>query len=295
MKSACNQVKLSDKSKMVACMSTPAGDFQPNTAIFGLKNLPHFFTKLTDLIFQDLRGKYLAYYQDDLLIYSNNVEDHLIHIEEVIKRIERANLTTDPKKTHLFKDKVEFLGYTLTRQGIDTVTHNIAKINNFDAFKSKRDCKSFLGIINYYRKHIKNFARISKPILDLTRKDITKFKWNKEAQEAVDTLKTLVTTAPILSYPIINSKHPLILTTDASSIGCAYELSQKQYSDITNKYIERPICFGGTTLKDNQKKWSSCEMELFGLTYAIKKLDVYLRGIKFIVRTDRKSLLYLKK
>ena len=294
MKSAYNQVKLSDKSKMVACMSTPAGDFQPKTAIFGLKNLPHFFTKLTDLIFQDLRGKYLAYYQDDLLIYSNNVEDHLIHIEEVIKRIERANLTADPKKTHLFKDKVEFLGYTLTRQGIDTVTHNIAKIKNFDAFKSKRDCKSFLGIINYYRKHIKNFARISKPILDLTRKDITKFKWNKEAQEAVDTLKTLVTTAPILSYPIINSKHPLILTTDASSIGCAYELSQKQYSDITNKYIERSICFGGTTLKDNQKKWSSCEMELFGLTYAIKKLDVYLRGIKFIVRTDHKSLLYLK-
>ena len=154
MKSAYNQVKLSDKSKMVACMSTPAGDFQPKTAIFGLKNLPHFLTKLTDLIFQDLRGKYLAYYQDDLLIYSNNVEDHLIHIEEVIKRIERANLTADPKKTHLFKDKVEFLGYTLTRQGIDTVTHNIAKIKNFDAFKSKRDCKSFLGIINYYRKHI---------------------------------------------------------------------------------------------------------------------------------------------
>ena len=108
MKSAYNQIKLSDKSKMVACMSTPAGDFQPKTAIFGLKNLPHFFRKLTDLIFQDLRGKYLVYYQDDLLIYSNNVEDHLIHIEEVIKGVKYSDVTA-------FHKKCIFLDYTTCR------------------------------------------------------------------------------------------------------------------------------------------------------------------------------------
>ena len=294
LKSAYNQIPLSERSKQIAVMTTAAGDFRWKRACFGLKNLPFFFTKLIDLIFQDLKGKYLCYYQDDLILFSNSFDSHLSDVEEVLRRLKRANLTADPKKTHLFKEKVEFLGYTLSKEGIDTVSHNIDKIMKFDAFRSKKDCRAFLGIMNYYRRHICDFGRISKPIVDLTKKCITKFKWTAEAQNAVNILKNKITTSPVLGYPDLNSEHPLILTTDASSIGVAFELSQKQYSDVTGKYIEKPISFGGTTLKDNQKKWSSCEMELFALTYAINKMDVYLRCNYFIVRTDHKSLIYLK-
>ena len=97
--------------------------------MFGLKNLPHIFSQLTDLIFQDIKHKFMGYYQDDLLIFYESFTSHNLHIAEVLRRLRTAGLTADPQKTHLCQSSVKFLGFTLSRYGIYTAEHNIEKKN----------------------------------------------------------------------------------------------------------------------------------------------------------------------
>ena len=120
-----------------------------------------------------------------------------------------------------------------------------------------------------------------------------KFKWTKEAQESFEILRDKLIHAPLLAYPDMTSQHEFIVTVDTSSTGIGFTLSQHQYSEKIKKLIEIPIMYGGTNLKHNQKKYGSTELELLGLTYAIGKLDNYLRGHKFKIYSDHKALGYL--
>ena len=290
LKAAYNQIPLSKRSQEICTFTCASGNFSPTTAIFGLKNLPHIFSQLTDLIFQDIKHKFMGYYQDDLLIFSESFTSHKEHIAEVLRRLRTAGLTADPKKTHLCQSSVQFLGFTLSRHGIYTAEHNIEKIKKFKACKSQRDCRAWLGLTGFYRRHIENYARISQPIVALT---TGKFKWTKEAQESFEILRDKLIHAPLLAYPDMTSQHEFIVTVDSSSTGIGFTLSQHQYSEKIKKLIERPIMYGGTNLKHNQKKYGSTELELLGLTYAIGKLDNYLRGHKFKIYSDHKALGYL--
>ena len=130
LKAAYNQIPLSKRSQEICTFTCASGNFSPTTAIFGLKNLPHIFSQLTDLIFQDIKHKFMGYYQDDLLIFSESFTSHKEHIAEVLRRLRTAGLTADPKKTHLCQSSVQFLGFTLSRHGIYTAKHNIEKINS---------------------------------------------------------------------------------------------------------------------------------------------------------------------
>ena len=130
-------------------------------------------------------------------------------------------------------------------------------------------------------------------ISDLTKKKTGRFVWTKEANEAFEILKKKLITAPILAFPDMKSEEPLILTVDTSSTGIGYVLSQRQISDHTGKLIERPISYGSTHLRGSQTKMGSTDLELTGVCFAIKKLDCWLRGVKFLLITDHKSLTFL--
>ena len=123
-----------------------------------------------DLIFQDIKYKYMGYYQDDLIIFSETFSDHLTHIREVLSRLRRAGLTAEPKKTNLCQLSVGFLGYTLSKHGVYTANHNIEKVKQFQPCKSQRDCRAWLGLCNFYRRFLKGYSVLAKPILDLTKK-----------------------------------------------------------------------------------------------------------------------------
>ena len=255
LKSAYNQIPLSKRSQEICTFTCVAGDYSPTTAMFGLKNLPHVFSRLMDLIFQDIKYKYMGYYQDDLIIFSETFSDHLTHIREVLSRLRRAGLTAEPKKTNLCQLSVGFLGYTLSKHGVYTANHNIEKVKQFQPCKSQRDCRTWLCLCYFYRRFLKGYSVLAKPILDLTKKQDGMFKWNKAAQLAFETIRDKLISAPVLAYPEMSSDEPFVVTVDTSSIGIGYTMSQRQFSDQIGKIVERPILYGGTNLKNNETKY----------------------------------------
>ena len=287
------QIPLSRRSQEIATMSTIIGDYSPTTCVFGLKNLPFVFTKLMDKIFAPIRGIFMDSFLDDIIIYSKTFEEHVEHVENVLHRLSEANLTAKPVKTFLCKKTVKYLGFTLNKYGLTTTEENVEKIRNFPTPKKVKDVRSFVALASFYRRLIKSFAKWAEKLYVLTKKSTEPFVWTEEADQAFKMLKEKLTTAPVLAFPNMNSSEPLIVTVDTSSSGIGYVLSQKQTSEMNDKLIERPIVYGSTHLRGNQKKMGSSDLELTGVCWALKKLDCFLRGVKFVLITDHKSLTYM--
>ena len=167
------------------------------------------------------------------------------------------------------------------------------KFKNYPIPKTGKEARSYLGLINFYRKQIALFANYAVEIIDLTKKETGPFVWTKEANEAFEILKKEKISAPILAFPDMKSEEPLILTVDTSSMGVGYVLSQRQISYHAGKLIKRPISYGSAHLRGSQRKMGSTDLELTGVCFAINKLDCWLRGVKFLLITDHKSLTFL--
>ena len=144
-----------------------------------------------------------------------------------------------------------------------------------------KQVRAFLGLVGYYRKFIKGFAKVAKPLTLLTRQQV-KFEWMPEHQTAFEHLKNTIVQAPILHYP--NPNKTYIVYTDASDDACGAQLSQEH--DGT----EFPIAFLSHTFSETQHKWSTTKQEAFGVYYAITKWNYYLQGANIIVRNDHKPL-----
>ena len=144
-----------------------------------------------------------------------------------------------------------------------------------------KQVRAFLGLVGYYRKFIKNFTKIVKPLTMLTRMDV-KFKWKETHHDAFMKLKEAIIQAPILQYP--GTTKPYIVYTDASDDACGAQLSQ------IHDGTEFPVTFLSHTFTDTQRRWSTPEQEAYGIYFAIKKWNYYLQEADIIIRNDYKSL-----
>ena len=144
-----------------------------------------------------------------------------------------------------------------------------------------KQVRAFLGLVGYYRKFIRGFTKIAKPLTLLTRQQV-KFDWTPEHHEAFLHLKEAIVQAPILHYP--NPNKTYIVYTDASDDACGAQLSQ-EYNGT-----EFPVAFLSHTFMETQCKWSTTEQEAFGVYYAITKWNYYLQGADIIVQNDHKPL-----
>ena len=146
---------------------------------------------------------------------------------------------------------------------------------------TSKEVRAFLGLVGYYRKFIKGFAKIAKPLTLLTRQQVT-FGWTPVYHTAFLHLKEAIVQAPILHYPNPDKKY--IVYTDASDNACRAKLSQQQNG------MECPIAFLSPTFTETQRKWGTTEQEAYGIYYAITKWNYYLQGVDIIVRNDHKPL-----
>ena len=187
-------------------------------------------------------------------MYSKTFETHLDNLQEVFQRLKEANLKLNPKKCSLFSPKVSFLGHQVSHEGISTDPEKVQAIKEWPQQRNVKEVRQFVGLASYYRKFLCSFATICKPLHKLTEKDQPSV-WSPETQSVFDTTKTLLTTAPVLSY-VDPKGNGFVLDTDASNVGLGSVLHQLQDGE------EKVICYFSRCLtkaeRNNKERAFGC-------------------------------------
>ena len=197
---------------------------------------------------QDL--EFVRAYIDDLLcITTGSFEDHLEKLDKVLAKLRRAGLKVNAKKSFFAKDELEYLGYWITREGIKPMTKKVNAIANMAPPTNKRELRSFIGMVNYYRDMWIRRSHVLAPLAALTAKP-AKWKWGSEEQEAFDKIKAIIGRETMLAYPDFDKE--FVIHTDASHTQLGAVISQD----------ERPIAFYSRKLKPEQTRYTTTECEL---------------------------------
>ena len=272
-----------DKEKTAFCTSH-RGLYQFKVMPFGLMNAPGLFTQLISQVLSGLES-FSTGYIDDILCFSESLDDHFKHLEQIFERLREHGLKLKLTKCSFLQSETSYLGFKVTRQGIKPEENKIEAIRQLQPPSSKKEIRSFIGSCSYYRKFLPNFSGVAKPLIDLTRKN-THFKWENVHQAAFDSLKASLTKVPFLAYPDITK--PFTLTTDASDYCIGACLSQ-----LNEENVEVPVYFISHKLSATQTRWPTIEKEAYAIFYAVKKLDYILYGAQFTIKTDHQPLIYV--
>ena len=280
------QVPLDPATKHKSAFITHKGVYEFNRLAFGMMNSPMTFQCLMTKVLRNLNFKVALVYIDDVLIFSKNFQEHLQHLHLVFSSLRSANLKLHPSKCIFAKKEVKYLGHIISKHGVRVNPENTEKVKTFPVPQNTKQVKSFLGMANYYRKFVKDFAQIASPLTSLLKKNV-KFQWTLSCQKAYDTLKNALVTAPILAFPDFDK--PFILSTDASEYSMGYVLSQIQNGR------EHAIAYGGRSLHGAELKWHITDKEALALVEGIQHFKHYLANQEFTVFTDNVSVKYLQK
>ena len=273
------QKELKESSKEKTAFIVENNLYEFNRMAFGLCNAPATFQRLMNYILRDVLGKKALVYLDDVIIFSDTFEEHLADIRIVFDLIRSAGLRLKRTKCQFIKESVDYLGHVISRTGIAPDPAKIDKIANYKVPTSADEVRSFLGLAGYYRRFILNFGSIARPLTAKTHKDFSKkpFTWTEIDQAAFETLRTCLTTSPILAYP--NFDLEFLLFTDACDYGIGAVLSQIQEKEVVIAYFSRQ-------LKSPELKYATVEKEALAVVEAITNFRHYLLDQPFTVISD---------
>jgi len=282
--SGYHQIPMNTEDKEKTAFTTMFGNYNFLVMPFGLCNAPATFQREMNRLFFDLIGVCVFVYIDDLVIFSNSFEQHLLHLEKVFKILAENGLKVNFEKCSFFKEEVELLGHTLSTNGLSPLPSKVKVISNWLPPRTVTQLKSFLGAVGYYRKFIKNFAAIAKPLFNLLKKD-TSFSWTEDCDSAFYLLKEKLITAPILSSP--DYSKPFIIRTDASRDGLGGVLLQRD-----DNQVEVPLYYESRTLTKAEQNYSITDLEGKAVFYCVQKFKPFITGNPFVttVFTDHKPL-----
>ena len=218
------QVEMSPEDQEKTAFCTPEGLFEFTVIPFGLCNAPATFQRLMDLVLSGLQWTECLVYLDDVIILGRDFEDHLRSLKLVFQRLRESGLKLKPAKCSLFQEKVSYLGHVISADGIATDPDKSNQVARWPVPTSAKEVQKFLGLANYYRRFVKGFVSIAKPLHKLTEKNSV-FKWTEECQEAFIELRHRLTSTPVLAHPDFSK--PFTLDTDASNTGIGAVLSQE--------------------------------------------------------------------
>ena len=280
------QVEMSPEDQEKTAFCTPEGLFEFTVMPFGLCNAPATFQRLMDLVLSGLQWTECLVYLDDVIILGRDFEDHLRSLKLVFQRLRESGLKLKPAKCSLFQEKVSYLGHVISADGLATDPDKSNQVAWWPVPTSAKEVQKFLGLANYYRRFVKGFASIAKPLHKLTEKNSV-FKWTEECQEAFIELRHRLTSTPALAHPDFSK--PFTLDTDASNTGIGAVLSQEGEDGV-----EHVIAFGSRLLTKPERNYCVTRRELLAVVFFTNHFRPYLMGRKFCLRTDHGSLQWLK-
>lgn len=279
------QVPMASESKEITAFRTPFGHYQFKVMPFGLQGAPATFQRLMNVV---LKGadRFAAAYLDDIVIYSQTWEEHLQHLTAVIQKLHQAGLTVNPQKCAFAKKTTKYLGYYLGNGEIRPQVEKVESIRQCLPPETKKQVRSFLGLIGWYRRFIPNFSSKAAVLTELIKKTSpNKVRWTKDCENAFQLLKEALCKDPVLQSPDFNQ--PFLVQTDASGLGLGAVLLQGEGE------TRKPVLYISRKLFPREINYSTVEKECLGIKWAVDSLRYYLLGRHFQIETDHRALQWL--
>ena len=273
-----------------ATFHTNCGLFEPLVMFFGLTNSPATFQTMMKNFFRELIAEgVVVVYLDDILIFMETLEQHRKITRQVLKLLEENQLFLKPDKCEFKQTKVEYLGVIISYNSVEIDPIKVAGVAEWPVPSNKKEVQSFLGFINFYRRFIQDFSHHACPLFNLTKNDV-KWLWSKDEQSTFVTLKSLVTSAPILTSP--NNSKPFRIEADSSDFATGAILSQESVND--GKW--HPVAFLSKSLSEVEWNYKIHDKEMLAIIRAMEEWRHFLEGskLRFEVWTDHKNLEYFR-
>lgn len=277
------QIPMGEGSRHLTAFVTPDGHYEFKRMPFGLANAPAIFQKMMNQILGSRRFKSALAYMDDLLIPSASIEEGFQRLEDVLIILQEAGLTLKLSKCSFFDTSIEYLGYEISCEGIKPSQRKISAVQNFPVPRNVHEVRQFLGLASYFRRFVKGFGEIARPLTTLLKKD-AQWQWSNEAFQSFETLKRCLIERPLLA--LYNPELDTEVHTDASSLGLGGILMQWQVSPRALK----PVAYFSRQTSPEERHFHSYELETLAVVCSLKKFRSYLLGLKFTVYTDCNAL-----
>ena len=277
------QIPVSEEDIPKTAITTPFGLFEFTRMPFGLRNAAQTFQRVMDQVFNGI--DFVFVYIDDILIASKDHPTHIKHLTKTLNLLKEAGLTINMDKCTFGKEEIEFLGHTISADGLKPAFNKVQAIKDYNRPTSSKELSRFVGMINFYHRFIKNAASTLKPLYEAVNLGHKQLVWSQDMVEAFDSTIKKLCQVTLLKFPIKNA--PLTLTTDASNIAIGATLSQY------NKEDWEPLAFFSRKLTKTQSNYSTFDRELLAIYLAIRHFRHFLEGREFIVYTDHKPLTFV--
>jgi hypothetical protein len=282
--SGYNQIPLDPEDQEKTTFTCPFGTFAYRRMPFGLCNAPATFQRCMISIFSDMVERHLEIFMDDFSVFGSSFEECLHHLTLVLIRCKEKNLVLNWEKCHFMVKQGIVLGHVISSKGIEVDKAKVDLISSLPPPRTVKDIRSFLGHAGFYRRFIKDFSKIARPLCNLLGKDVP-FDFNDKCLTAFEILKKTLTSTPIIQPP--NWGLPFEIMCDASDYAVGAVLGQRV------EKLPHVIYYASKTLNDAQLNYSTTEKELLAVVFALDKFRSYLLGSKIVVYSDHAALKYL--
>ena len=269
-------IELTPNASRYCTVVFPWGKYEYLRLPMGLCNSPDIFQEKMNSLMSTLN--FVRAYLDDILVISkNSFNEHLEHLEQVFTRLQAAGLKINASKSAFCKAELEYLGYLISRQGVQPSMKKVEAILKLETPKTRKQLRGFIGMVNYYRDVWPKRSHILAPLTALTSVKV-KFKWTLEHQHCFDQMKQTIAKETLLAFPDFSV--PFEIHTDASKLQLGAVISQNK----------KPIAFYSRKLNDAQTRYTTTERELLSIVETLKEFRTILFGQELKIFTDHKNL-----
>lgn len=281
LRSGFHQIMVHEDDQYKTAFQTHHGHFEYKVMPYGLTGAPATFQFVMNHILAPLLRKCVVVFIDDILIYSKSFEEHVQHVKMVFQLLQEHHFKVRLSKCTFAQQQLHYLGHVLSAKGVFTDPSKVADVQKWARPTTVKDVRSFLGLAGYYRRFVRNFGVLAKPLTDLLKKGCHLCGQNL-LNRLFNYLKQSLISAPVLALPDFNK--PFVIETVASDTGIGAVLQQEGH----------PIAFVSKALGPKNQGLSTYEKESLAILLAVEKWKAYLLPAEFIIHTDQRSLVHLQ-